>query len=226
MNVYVLLIRVLPLRSQAIHLMDSAVETAKLEQDIMVNAPDQVEAAQTAAKQFERSSHMRLWLASGLAACAVYKAMILGRKLGKQYVDAAQVKQAQGDIVSRLRESDVVKAKLEDRLVQLDESDARARANVDRAISARDDHAQTKAELIAQLQDPRLDEEPALRQQIPQVEGRRRTAAASVKRLDEEWRRVDAEAKKKYEVVDKVPMPMACPPLICPVIDLHGVLSY
>jgi hypothetical protein len=198
------------LRPQAIHLMNSAVETAQLEQDIMANAPDQQEAAETAAKQFERSSHMRLWRASGLAACAVYKAMILGRKLGKQYVDAAQVQQAQGDIVARLRESDVVKAKLEDRLVQLDEADARARANLDRAIAARDDHTKTKAELIAQLEDPRLNEEPGLRERIPQVEGRRRTAAASVKRLDEEWNRVDAEAKKKYETVDKVPTPMAC----------------
>ena len=153
------------------------------------------------------------------------KAMILGRKLGKQYVDAAQVQQAQGDIVARLRESNVVKAKLEDRLVQLDEADARARANLDRAISARDDHAKTKAELTAQLQDPGLDQEPALRERISQVEGRRRTAAVSVKRLDEEWTRVDAEAKKKYEVVDKVPMPMACAPLICLVTDHHGVLS-
>lgn len=194
--------------------MDSAVETAKLEQDIMMNAPDQEEAAQTAARQFERSSHMRLWRASGLAACAVYKAMILGRKLGKQYVDAAQVQQAQGDIAARLRESNVVKAKLEDRLVQLDEADAFARANLERAVVARDEHAKTKSELIAKLEDPKANEVPALRERIPQVEERRRTAAVSVKRLDEEWARVDAEAKKKYETVDKVWIehhrPIAC----------------
>ena len=184
--------------------MDSAVETAKLEQDIMMNAPDQEEAAQTAARQFERSSHMRLWRASGLAACAVYKAMILGRKLGKQYVNAAQVQQAQGDIVARLRESDVVKAKLEDRLVQLADADAFARANLERAFVARDEHAKTKSELIAKLEDPKANEVPALRERIPQVQERRRTAAVSVKRLDEEWARVDAEAKKKYETVDKV----------------------
>lgn len=202
------------MRPQAIHLMDSAVETAKLEQDIMMNAPDQEEAAQTAARQFERSSHMRLWRASGLAACAVYKAMILGRKLGKQYVDAAQVQQAQGDIAARLRESNVVKAKLEDRLVQLDEADAFARANLERAVVARDEHAKTKSELIAKLEDPKANEVPALRERIPQVEERRRTAAVSVKRLDEEWARVDAEAKKKYETVDKVWIehhrPIAC----------------
>ena len=192
------------LRPQAIHLMDSAVETAKLEQDIMMNAPDQEEAAQTAARQFERSSHMRLWRASGLAACAVYKAMILGRKLGKQYVNAAQVQQAQGDIVARLRESDVVKAKLEDRLVQLADADAFARANLERAFVTRDEHAKTKSELIAKLEDPKANEVPALRERIPQVQERRRTAAVSVKRLDEEWARVDAEAKKKYETVDKV----------------------
>jgi len=194
--------------------MDSAVETAKLEQDIMMNAPDQEEAAQTAARQFERSSHMRLWRASGLAACAVYKAMILGRKLGKQYVDAAQVQQAQGDIAARLRESNVVKAKLEDRLVQLDEADAFARANLERTVVARDEHAKTKSELIAKLEDPKANEVPALRERIPQVEERRRTAAVSVKRLDEEWARVDAEAKKKYETVDKVWIehhrPIAC----------------
>ena len=192
--------------------MDSAVETAKLEQDIMMNAPDQEEASQTAARQFERSSHMRLWRASGLAACAVYKAMILGRKLGKQYVDAAQVQQAQGDIAARLRESNVVKAKLEDRLVQLDEADAFARANLERTVVARDEHAKTKSELIAKLEGPKANEVPALRERIPQVEERRRTAAVSVKRLDEEWARVDAEAKKKYETVDKVWIEQHRPP--------------
>ena len=58
----------------------------------------------------------RLWRASGVAACAVYKAMILGRKLGKQYVGADQVRDAQGDIAARLGEADAVKARLEDRL--------------------------------------------------------------------------------------------------------------
>ena len=46
----------------------------------------------------------------------MYKAMILGRKLGKQYVGADQVRDAQGDIAARLGEADAVKARLEDRL--------------------------------------------------------------------------------------------------------------
>lgn len=100
----------------AIHLMDSAVETAKLEQEVVAHSMNAQEAARNAARQFERSPQYRLWRASGVAACAVYKAMILGRKLGKQYVGADQVRDAQGDIAARLGEADAVKARLEDRL--------------------------------------------------------------------------------------------------------------
>jgi hypothetical protein len=192
--------------------MDSAVETAKLEQEVVTHATNQQEAAQNASRQFERSPQMRLWRASGVAACAVYKAMILGRKLGKQYVGAEQVQQAQGDIAARLRESDTVKAKLEDRLVQLDEADAVARERLARAVSERDSHASTKSELKSKLDDPRVNEERTLRERIPQVERMRRTAATTVKQLEEEWRRVDAEAKKKYETVDKVQQPLLPPP--------------
>ena len=91
---------------------------------------------------------------------------------------------------------------------QLDEADAVARERLARAVSERDSHASTKSELKSKLDDPRVNEERTLRERIPQVERMRRTAATTVKQLEEEWRRVDAEAKKKYETVDKVQQPL------------------
>lgn len=187
----------------AIHLMDSAVETAKLEQEVVAHSLNASEAAQNAAKQFERSPQMRLWRASGVAACAVYKAMILGRKLGKQYVEADQVRQSQVDIAARLRESDAVRGKLEDRLLQLEQSDAAARERLANVLSERDKNIRTKEELRSKLDDGSLNEAPVLKERIPQVDTRRRVAAATVKKLEQEWSRVDGEAKKKYETVDK-----------------------
>ena len=50
---------------------------------------------------------MRLWMASGMAACAVYKAMAIGKMRGRKYVSEEQVRQAQADIIDRLAESEV-----------------------------------------------------------------------------------------------------------------------
>ena len=102
----------------ALNLMESAVETAKLEKEVVTQAGAMAaDAVAIAAREFERSPQMRLWRASGLASCAVYQATVLGRERGKEYVGADQTAQANHDIIERLVEAEVVKQKLADRCV-------------------------------------------------------------------------------------------------------------
>lgn len=192
------------LHHQAIQLLDSAVETAKLEHDVLEAANQS--GAGNQSQRFERSALLRLWRAYGMAACAVYKAMKLGRQREDQYmyVDAEQVHHAQEDINARLRETDLVKAKLDARVEQMKEAEDAAKGRLQETMAERDAVQKEKSQLDAKLQDPEANEESMLRRQVPQAEERRRMAELQVNELTTEWKRVDAVAKKKYETVDKV----------------------
>ena len=187
----------------AINLMDSAVETAKLEEEVVTHSSDASEAALNANQQFEHSPQLRLWRASGMAACAVYKAMILGRQRGKSYVEDAQFRQAHEDIADRLRESEVVKEKLQARLLQLEQREEAQRDDLARSVTLRDSKRHEEDNLRATIEGPEQDEVPQLQKRVPEVDATRRLVSSQLRDLESEWERVDAQARKKYETVEQ-----------------------
>lgn len=189
---------------EAMSMMDSALETARLEQDIVNQAGDKAaEAQHVASQEFERSPQMRLWMASGMAACAVYKAMTIGKMRGKKYVSDAQIRQAQTDIIDRLAESEVVKARLADRLYELQQREAVQRENLIQVEREQTSKRVEVEELQAALDDPETNLIPALRQSIPDEESRRRMATNQLREIELEWQHVDAAAKEKFKAAEQ-----------------------
>jgi hypothetical protein len=188
---------------EAMTMMDSALETAKLEKDIVMQAGDKAaEAQQVAAQEFERSPQMRLWRASGMAACAVFKAMILGGQRGKDYVTEQQVYQATNDIVERLSESDSVKQRLAQRLDQLRLREAELQETLDRADREKEVKQTEVEELQNTLDDPETDVLSGLKETLPDEESRKRIAGNRLRDVELEWREVDDAAKKKFETIE------------------------
>ena len=70
-------------------------------------------------------------------------------------------------------------------------------------MAARDEQQRTRDDLRSKLAEPSLNQAASLKEKIPTVETRKRVATTQLEQLEEEWARVDAEAKKKYQTVEK-----------------------
>ena len=89
------------------------------------------------------------------------------------------------------------------RRLQLEQADAAAKAALADSMAARDEQQRTRDDLRSKLAEPSLNQAASLKEKIPTVETRKRVATTQLEQLEEEWARVDAEAKKKYQTVEK-----------------------
>jgi len=184
---------------EALESMDRAVETAKLEREVAITAIHHAsEDAKAQDEEFERSPQLRLWLGSSSSAIATTKAMNLGTRRGQKWITEVQIRQAQQDIARRLAESDAVKAKLNQRMFSLQRDLDETKARLKAKLTEREKNAHLCKELQRSLDDP--DGIVAeLEEKIPKWKAKRVEAESRAREVTDEWNRVDAAARQKYE---------------------------
>jgi hypothetical protein len=180
----------------AINLMDSAVETARLEEEVASSRPPAEVAGVKESRPFESSPQLRLWRASGMAACAVYKAMILGRHRGKAYVGDEQFRQSHQDIADRLREAGVVREKLQSRVAELTENEEELRRRLQELVTTRSTRVHEETRVREQFEGPTRSREVEVQGQLEAVKQQVLSEGERLKQLGAEWERVGARARQ------------------------------